>query len=168
MVDKALVNQELLTIELRNEAALKKKFVSALRSAKDLTVAFTIIQRQEFKLQRTTFQLKSAGKYIDLSLKYKARKKQKIGSAYPILFYSGKLAASLTNPGGDNISIITPRNLTFGTRVPYAIYHQSRSSRRKVPYRPFLFIDEQRVRNYSNILKAHILKPFSNEVVSDG
>lgn len=161
-----LVNEKLLKVELKNEAALRRKFTSALSKAKDLTVAFTLIQRQEFKLQRTTFQLRSRGKYIDLKPKYKARKKEKIGSAYPILFYSGRLSASLTNPGGENISIITPRSLTFGTRVPYGIFHQSREGRRRVPYRPFLIIDEQRLRNYSNILKAHILKPFSQGVTN--
>lgn len=162
MVD-ALVNEGLLKIELKNYRELQNKFAEALKSAKDLTVAFSIIQRQEFKLQRQIFQLRSAGKFKDLSPKYKIRKKQKTGSAYPILFYNGRLAASLTNPGGENISIISPRSLIFGTSVPYGIYHNSKDARRKIPYRPFLFIDEQRKKNYTNILKAHILKPFSGK-----
>ena len=62
-------------------------------------------------------------------------------SGYPLLFRTGKLAASLLGPNNDgSISFIGKLSLIFGTSVAYGIYHQSDGARTKLPLRKFIFI----------------------------
>lgn len=42
-----------------------------------------------------------------------------------ILFTSGRLAGSFKRGGQDNVEIITRQSLSWGSRVPYAIFHQT-------------------------------------------
>lgn len=93
------------------------------------------------KANRAQFNLKGSGQYQALSPKYAARK-SKTHPGAPILVASGRLRDSLTQRGGtsDTISRIGKLNMILGTRVPYGIYHQSDSARKKMPLRKFLFI----------------------------
>lgn len=134
------------------------------KTAEDLRVPLALIARQEFKFQRATFQLKGPGKYKDLSPSYKEEKKRRLKFVYPILFASGRLALSLLMPGGNNVLRIGKKTLFFGTRVTdpetgeaYPRKHQFGEG---VPKRPFFFIDEQRRRNYTRILRDHLVKSF--------
>ena len=56
----------------------------------------------------------------------------------PLLIRTGRLYRSLTQEGGENISIWDPETLTLllGTAVPYAPYHQFGT--RTMPARPIL------------------------------
>lgn len=73
---------------------------------------------------------------------YQYRKQKKYGLArgYPLLKATGRLEKSLTEAGGENITIIERTALLMGSSVPYGQYHQSDSPRRKIPLRKYLFI----------------------------
>jgi phage gpG-like protein len=59
----------------------------------------------------------------------------------PILQRTGDLMASLTNPNDPNTVRIEERKaLTLGSRIPYAIYHQTGTS--KMPARPEIQLTE--------------------------
>lgn len=153
-----------LSIEVENRERFAKFLRDAQKSMGDLRVPFGLIARSQFKFQRQIFQLegKKPGQYQDLSPKYKVYKTNKLGNPYPILFFSGKLAASMLNPGGDNILRITKTFMEFGTRVvsakgaPYPRFHQFGDGNN--PRRPFLFIDEQRRKAWMNIIRIHARK----------
>lgn len=52
----------------------------------------------------------------------------------PILTRSGRMRASLAGLTGDSVAEVSPDRLVYGTRVPYAVYHQMGT--RKMPKRP--------------------------------
>jgi phage gpG-like protein len=61
----------------------------------------------------------------------------------PILQRTGSLEASLTTGSDPNsVKIEERKTLTLGTRVPYAIYHQSVAPRTKLPRRPEIMLTE--------------------------
>ncbi len=71
-----------------------------------------------------------------------------------ILIRSGRLLRSLTG-GPENIAIAEPQALIFGTRVPYAIYHQFGYTARDgspVPSRPPLRIGQGLAQQIANAL----------------
>lgn len=84
------------------------------------------------------------GKWKELSSPYKERKAKKYGSV-PILQATGKLYRSLTRDGGDSVVDYQPLEMSLGTTVPYAAYHQRGTG--KMPARPvFDFTDESKKR----------------------
>lgn len=71
----------------------------------------------------------ASGKWEPLSVPYAARKTKKWGSV-PILQASGRLYKSLTQRGGpDAVYETAPQEMTIGTKVPYAGYHQTGTNR---------------------------------------
>ena len=59
----------------------------------------------------------------------------------PILQRTGALAASLTSANDPNaVNQQSRKMLTLGTRVPYAIYHQSIEPRTRLPRRPVIML----------------------------
>ena len=141
-----------------------KRFNDALRRAQnkvgDLTLPLNLITKSWFKGNRSIFDLgrKGPGKYIDLSPKYKARKKKILGSPYPILVgftkskrRSGKLARSMTNPTNpDSIAnIINKKSLILGTKAKTQKGHLYPASlhygTRFMPARPFVLLGSEQV-----------------------
>jgi len=145
-----------------------KKLEKAFEATQDLTIPLTLMAREWFKSNRSIFKLKGPGRYKDLSPKYKAFKESVIGQVYPILKFSGALEDSITNPKDPSAInfIINKNTLILGTKVPYAIYHQSNEPRSKMPYRPFLFvgveqiapqdIQQNRLKNWIKILDSYV------------
>lgn len=171
------------------DSAFQKKLEQVYAATRDLTAPLIEISREWFKGNKSIFALKGKGRYQDLSVRplnafwekdkrlreiaskggYKAYKmaKYNLSSPYPILFATGTLKNSITN-GSDANSvnlIINKSTLVLGTKVPYAIYHQSDQPRTKIPYRPFLFvgveqiapndIKNKRLENWIKILDRH-------------
>lgn len=136
---------------LNVEVDVNGDIAALLQKAKDagvnLTIPFTTIAKSWFKANRSIFALKGPGKYQDLSPKYKKAKIRRWGFAYPIMRASGYLEASLTDPTHpDAINFIVNKNtLYLGTRVEYAPYHQSSAPRKKLPYRPIVFIGAEQI-----------------------
>lgn len=78
---------------------------------------FRVIEKKNFNSQGTPEAFK------ELTKKYAAFKARKVGSR-PIMVFSGRLRRSLTKRTADTIERISPREMTLGSRVPYAHRHQ--------------------------------------------
>lgn len=124
-------------------------FAAAVKKAgeeiKDLTIPFGFILKDFYRSEAAIFALKSEGAYPAISDAYGARKQKLKGFKYPLLFFSGKLAASVLGPSAEgSVAIITPGSMIFGTNVKsdkganYPLMHQLGGS--KLPMRKFLFI----------------------------
>lgn len=152
------------------DSEFQKKLEKVFRETGDLTIPLTQISRDWYKGNRSIFDRGriSSGRYQDLSEAYKIQKKRKWGFIYPVLFASGRLAESITVPGSpEAISIIINKStLVLGSRTPYGIYHQSQTPRKKMPYRPFLFvgveqiaphdIQQNRLKNWYKIMDSYL------------
>lgn len=154
-----LVNDERVASALRRAASVSN----------DLKIPFSMIAKDFQKSRKAIFALQSAGEYPDLSTRpffawwekdedlrrqfdggYKEYKRAKFGFSYPILKQTGRLEKSVTDPGHpENVTRIGPIEMELGTRVPYAVYHQSDAPRSRIPLRKFLFIGPES-RKYAN------------------
>lgn len=132
---------------VENDEKFSRAIERSIGAVKDLKKPFAMIAKDFRKSRTAIFTLKGPGAYPDLSPKYKKRKERIMGSAYPILKFSGALADSVTNEGdGNNITRINADSMELGTAVSYGIYHQSDSPRSKIPLRKFLFIGSESVK----------------------
>ena len=136
---------------IQNEIDFARTLDRYATVASDFTPAFIPIAADWYRGNRQIFTLQSAGLYQDLSptqgaptttSNYKEQKKKKLGFAYPILVgESRKLSNSIlgkTNKG--SIFTMRKRELSMGTSIDYAKYHQSDDVRRVMPQRKFVFI----------------------------
>jgi phage gpG-like protein len=71
----------------------------------------------------------------DLAPSTVARKRRE-GLDPRILRATGRLYASLVGHGPDHVESISGGQLTWGSRVPYGVFHQSSGPRTRLPYRP--------------------------------
>lgn len=132
-----------------------KKFSAAIDKAiklgGDLRVPFGQISQDFYKSEQAIFKLGGPGQYPDFKgakgkdgkTAYERYKESHspARSAYPLLFFSGKLAASVLGPNNEgSINTIKKTSLEIGTEIEYGIYHQSDRARSKIPLRKFLFI----------------------------
>jgi phage gpG-like protein len=156
-----------------------RKFRDALKRAQDavgdLRVPFGLILADFYRSEQAIFKLQSAGQYPDFKnggpeSRYAKLKEKTVGFKYPLLFRSGKLAASLLSKDATgSVAIVGQASLIIGTTIAYGIYHQSDAARKKIPQRKFLFIgpeaskfatsDQQgRPARWMNILNDYVLK----------
>ena len=77
----------------------------------------------------------------------------------PILQRTGDLVASLTKESDPN-SVYRPerKSLTLGSKVPYAIYHQSIAPRTKLPRRPEIMLAEKDKRIFMHHMHTYLLQ----------
>lgn len=165
-----------------------KKFARALKHAgenvSNLTTPLNLIRNDFYKSQKAIFMLSGPGKYPDLQPETKKKKEFYIGSAYPILRFSGQLEKSVTDKNDMNAvnDILGKKTLLLGTLVEYGVYHQSDKPRRKapnragpwIPQRKFFFIgpeapsvatDEQmgRLKRWMAIMADYVTKAIAKE-----
>lgn len=161
------------------DSTFQKKLNELYDKTGDLRIPLGVMATEWYRGNSSIFALKGPGRYQDLSERYKKRKvrpknKGGAGFVYPILKFTGRLAGSITNPNHpEKINyIVNKSTLVLGTKVPYAIYHQSNKKRgegptgRSMPYRPFLFvgveqiapndIQNKRLKNWLIILDNHL------------
>lgn len=89
---------------------------------------------------------------------------------HPILVFDGDLRRSLTLAGhSKHIFISKKKYMVFGTKVPYAIFHQSPRSRKlvrsgdrigkvKLPRRPMVFIDKHDASRIIQAIRVECMK----------
>lgn len=153
--------EQFSSYSIENDRIFQAALNKVRKQATDLTIPLTLISKDFYKSERAIFKLKGPGQYPDLSTKpftawwekddelnafypggYKEYKEAKYGFIYPILKRSGALERSVTDPRDANAinQIVNKNTLIIGTKVPYAIFHQSDKPRSKIPLRKFLFI----------------------------
>ncbi len=97
-----------------------------------------------------------------LSAQYAKWKKKKFGDK-PILRATDRLYNSMINKSHEeNIEILTPVSAEFGSKVPYAKYHDSLppESHKKMPFRNFTIPNQRTIASLMNMLNSATVKQF--------
>ncbi|MCK5387231.1 MAG: hypothetical protein KAJ39_08590 [Gammaproteobacteria bacterium] len=130
--------------EIENDKEFAAQIKVAQSKVDDLSLAWRLIAKDFRTSNKAQFSLKGTGKYPPLSPRYELHKARTYGDK-PILVRSGRLRDSVAGntKTSDSIERITKTSLTFGTEVPYGIFHQSDDKRRLIPLRKFLFIGSE-------------------------
>jgi phage gpG-like protein len=77
----------------------------------------------------------------------------------PILQRTGDLVKSLTSGSDPNtVKIEERRTLTLGSKIPYAIYHQSPAPRKVLPRRPEIMLTEEFKRSVMHHLQIYLVQ----------
>lgn len=77
----------------------------------------------------------------------------------PILQRTGDLMRSLTSASDANaVNVQSRKGLTLGTRVPYAIYHQSIAPRRVLPRRPEIQLSAEFKKTVMRQLQVYLVQ----------
>lgn len=138
-----------IRFEIMNEVQFSRAFESAATQMKDLSPAFEIMAKDFYETMAHIFEAEGAYEereaWQDLSPAYAIWKKRH----YPgrkILELTGRMKRSLTVPGTeDGVLNITPEEMTIGTRLPYAVFHQT--GRGRLPQRKIIELtDKERLR----------------------
>lgn len=85
---------------------------------------------------------------------WKARKVK--GDGHPLMDDTGRLRNSLGSPSGnaDSVRRVDNKGIVWGTRVPYAQYHQEG---RGVPKRPVLGSNKTMQREVARVLRRYVV-----------
>lgn len=113
--------------QITNIPKLKDKFNRTMNRLQDFTEPFMLIRSKWYEQNERLFTNTSGPEpYEDFkSPKIKDRKQVELGHAYPILVYTGKMSESLLTSGAEgNVEVIEKQEMTLGTEIEYAIYHQ--------------------------------------------
>lgn len=135
------MDESFTSYSVDNDKRFRNALQTASLSVQDFRIPFGQILRDFYRSEQAIFKLKGPGQYPEISEKYGKIKLKKKGFKYPLLVFSGRLAASVlgpSNPG--SVAVVTRLSLIIGTTVPYGIYHQSDKPRSRLPLRKFLFI----------------------------
>lgn len=75
---------------------------------------------------------------------------QRTPTTQPLLVRTGALRDSFIRPGAaGHVEEITDQTLTLGSRLPYAIFHQTGT--RRMPARPIIVLKEERTSRWTEI-----------------
>ena len=141
---------------------LKLKFDLMLEDMEDLSPVWEIAREDMMRDVKDVFETEGASmgeKWVGLSKATIKDRKRKGFPPYPILYRTGALKNSLLG-GSGGIDVVDRWGWEYGTRIPYAIYHQSRRPRRRLPRRAFLYV--------SNKFKGDLVKYIHKFIVTGG
>lgn len=152
--------EPLVSFIIANDEAFQDVLDKLAKQTSDFRIPFGLIANHFYRGNRKIFKLKGTGLYQDFGgfspnaparfqgetmtrrNAYRLRKIREVGFDYPMLVKDGELAASLVGPNNQGSELFIGRGeLTMGTSVPHAIYHQSDKPRKKIPQRKVVFID---------------------------
>ena len=147
-------------VEVLGEEVFNRAF-NRIDSLSDLRPVFPPLIDEFYRIEQEQFDSEGAAggqRWQKLSDNYVPRKEKQFGSL-PILQATGDLMASLTDfEAPDVVLRITPDELGIGTNVPYAIYHQSRRSRKKLPRRPLVNFSEAQKRRMQKAVQLGLVQ----------
>ncbi len=123
----------------------------------DLTPVWKEVQQEFYSIEADQFQSGGAagasGKWQPLSPRYEAQKIARYGTfalLAGVLIASNRMYESLTGETGDSVVEIGKQEAVFGTKLPYAKYHQRGGGR--LPRREVIsFSEKQKLRMQKRI-----------------
>ena len=133
-----------IRFEIANEVQFSRAFETAGEQLKDLSKPFGLMADDFYQTMVNVFEAEGAfeerTKWQDLSPAY-ARWKERHYPGRKILELTGRMKDSLINRSmSDSVLEITPSEMSVGTRVPYAIFHQTGTP--KMPMRKIIELTE--------------------------
>ncbi|MBF0315604.1 MAG: hypothetical protein HQK52_19445 [Oligoflexia bacterium] len=164
-----------VSYSIENDRLFQEAINRAIATTQDLRIPLTLISKDFFKSEQAIWMLQSRGEYPDLAESTKRKRERDQQPYYPILYRTGKLKSSMTNPTDYNCinEIINKKMLIIGTRLEYGKYHQRGTS--KMPMRKFLFVGPEtkkyaqyeiqgRTERWLNILNDFVMKKLKKEM----
>jgi phage gpG-like protein len=147
-----------IRFEVANEVQLSRAFETGIYKFNNLEKPFGIMADDFFRTMAAVFVSEGAyeggNRWKALSPAY-ARWKARYFPGRKILELNGRMKDSLTIKGNsDNVLEINPDSLVVGTRVPYAIYHQTGTP--KMPMRKIIELTNEQKLRWVHIMHAYI------------
>lgn len=144
--------------EVANEVQFSRAFENFSSRIADLTEPFREIQLEFYDTMANVFAAEGAfedrTKWAELSPNYRAWKQRKFPGR-KILELTGKLKSSLITSGSEgNVSVVTPTEMSVGTTIPYAIYHQKGTSR--MPMRKIIHLTQEQKLRWVHIIHKYL------------
>lgn len=150
-----------LRMDIAGEVQLDRGIARFADGVSDYTPIWPVIEDEFYAEERAQFAsegAESGEKWAPLSEAY-AQWKEVHFPGQPILRRTGDLERSLTSGSDPNsVKIEQRKQLTLGSRVPYAIYHQSIAPRTKLPRRPMINLTEGFKRGVMRHLQAYLVE----------
>ena len=127
----------------------------------DYRPIWPVIEDDFYAMEKDQFRSEGAEggeRWQELSAEY-AEWKEAHYPGKPILERTGDLKASLTSGSDPNaVKVEKRKELTLGSKVPYAIYHQSPKPRKVLPRRPEIMLNEQFKRATMRNIHAYLVQ----------
>ena len=147
-----------IRFEVANEVQLSRAFETGIEGFLDLRKPFNTMADEFFESMAGVFSAEGAfeerSRWQKLSPAY-ARWKARHFPGRKILERTGRMKTSLTTRGGpDNVLEITPRSLSIGTRVSYAMHHQKGTPR--MPMRKIIELTNAQKRRWVRIMHTYM------------
>jgi len=142
-------------VEVKGEEQIARAFSRFGESVSDLSEAFREIADDFHKIEANQFESEGgygSGGWKPLSVAYAKRKP--LGR--PLLVLSGLMKESLVGETPYSIEKIQPLEARLGTKVPYAIYHQTGTT--KMPKRPLIQLTEGDKSRWLKIIQRYLVK----------
>jgi len=153
-----------LTFEVMGDVQLQRSFSRFTEDIKDFTPALEDIYQDFLEGERKQFESEGntgSGGWAPLSPAYAAWKAQNFPGA-PIMVRTGLLKESLLGNNPWSVKDIQPLGATFGTRIPYAAYHQTGT--RKMPARPLVQLTEDQKTRWTKIIHRWLVEKVKQDV----
>jgi len=152
-----------LTFEVDGDVQLERSFARFAENVKDAREPFREIAIDFHEIEREQFESeggRGSGGWKPLSHDYAEWKAENFPGA-KIMVQSGLLKGSLTGENPWSIESIEPLQMTLGTKLGYAKYHQRGG--RKLPQRWLIDLTESDKKRWTDIFHSWLVKQANKE-----
>lgn len=158
-----------LSLSVEGVPVVSRTLSLSRAAVRDLRPAWQDIAEDFWKGEAAVFRRQGAvegySRWQALSPTYKDRKVAR-GYSSKILIASGALMASVTRPNAlGSVFVAKKQSFRIGTKIPYAIYHQSRRPRRMgsdgkpiLPRRDFIRVTERQKKRWVKYIQAFVAR----------
>lgn len=150
---------EFFILDMQGATDVFRKFEKAAVDAENTLGAMADIAANMVEAEDSLFMSqgrRGGGSWAPIKFDTEFRKGSSI-----ILVDTGRLYESLTKIGSpDQILVIRPTEVEFGTNVPYANIHQTGAPRRNIPKRPIIRFTAGDRQRWVDILEKHLMRAF--------
>ena len=146
-----------LYFEVEGDVQLARSFSRFGEGVEDMRPAFRQIMEAFFQIEKKQFASEGrygSGGWESLSPTYALWKSRNFPGA-SILQRTRRMVLSLTGETSDTVKEMSPKNFRIGTKVPYAGYHQTGTSR--MPRRPVIELTESDKREWIKIVQRWLV-----------
>jgi phage gpG-like protein len=148
-------------LEIAGEVQVDRGIARFADGVADYRPIWPVIEDDFYAQEKDQFATEGAEggeKWVPLSPEYGAYKEAHFPGK-PILQRTGDLMRSLTTPNDPNaVRVEERKTLTLGSRIPYAIYHQSIDPRTVLPRRPEIELTEPFKRSAMHHMQTYLVQ----------
>jgi phage gpG-like protein len=148
-------------LEIAGEVQMDRGIARFADGVSDYRPIWPVIEDDFYALEKDQFKTEGSEggeQWKELTPEYQQWKEAHYPSK-PILQRTGDLVKSLTSSKDTNAICREERKgLTLGSKIPYAIYHQSPAPRKRLPRRPEIMLTEPFKRTVTHHLQVYLVQ----------